>query len=58
MKYWQVEFRELERTLKEINVQNLGRLNEDLKRIQDISSNVAEFPDVVLDMNNPNVEDV
>lgn len=39
-------------------MQNLGRLNEDLKRVQDISSNVAEFPDVVLDMNNPNVEDV
>lgn len=58
VKYWQDEFRELERTLKEIYMQNLGRLNEDLKRIQDISSNVAEFLDVVSDMNNPNVEDV
>ena len=42
----------------EINVQNLGKLNEDLKRRQDISSNIAEFLDVVSDMNNPNIADV
>lgn len=58
VKYWQDEFKELENTLKEINVQNLGKLNEDLKRRQDISSNIAEFLDVVSDMNNPNIEDV
>ena len=58
VKYWQDEFSELESTLKEINVQNLGKLNEDLKRRQDISSNIAEFLDVVSDMNNPNIEDV
>lgn len=58
VKYWQDEFRELESTLKEINVQNLGKLNEDLKRRQDISSNIAEFLDIVSDMNNPNIEDV
>lgn len=58
VKHWQDEFSELESTLKEINVQNLGRLNEDLKRRQDISSNIAEFLDVVSDMNNPNIEDV
>ena len=58
VKHWQDEFKELEGTLKEINVQNLGKLNEDLKRIQDISSNIAEFLDVVSDMNNPNITDV
>ncbi len=58
VKHWQDEFRELENTLKEINVQNLGKLNEDLKRRQDISSNIAEFLDVVSDMNNPNIKDV
>ncbi len=58
VKHWQDEFRELENTLKEINVQNLGKLNEDLKRRQDISSNIADFLDVVSDMNNPNIEDV
>lgn len=58
VKYWQDEFKELENTLQEINMQNLGRLNEDLKRRQDIASNIAEFLDVICDMNNPNVEDV
>lgn len=58
VRHWQNEFSELENTLKEINVQNLGKLNEDLKRRQDISSNIAEFLDVVSDMNNPNIEDV
>ena len=58
VKHWQDEFSELESTLKEINVQNLGKLNEDLKRRQDISSNIAEFLDVVSDINNPNIEDV
>lgn len=58
VKYWQDEFRELESILKEINVQNLGKLNEDLKRRQDISSNIAIFLDVISDMNNPNIEDV
>ena len=58
VKHWQDEFKELENTLKEINVQNPGKLNEDLKRRQDISSNIAEFLDVVADMNNPNITDV
>ncbi len=58
VKHWQDEFKELEDTLKGINVQNLGKLNEDLKRRQDISSNIAEFLDVVSDMNNPNIADV
>lgn len=58
VKHWQDEFKELENILKELNVQNLGKLNEDLKRRQDISSNIAEFLDVVSDMNNPNIADI
>lgn len=58
VKHWQDEFRKLESTLKELSIQNLGNLNEDLKRIQDISSNIAEFLDLVSDMNNPNIENV
>lgn len=58
IKYWQDEFIKLQNSLKEIHVQNLGKLHEDLKRIQDISSNIAEFLDVVSDMNNPNIKDV
>lgn len=58
VKHWQDEFKELENTLQEINMQNLGKLNEDLKQRQDIASNIAEFLDVICDMNNPNAEDV
>lgn len=58
VKYWQDEFNILEQSLKELSVQNLGKLHEDLKRRQDISSNIADFLDMVSDMNNPNIEDV
>lgn len=58
VKYWEDEFIKLKEKLDGLSVQNLGRLPEDLKRRQDISSNVAEFLDVVSDMNNPNIEDV
>ena len=52
------QFNKLNETLKGIQVQNIGNLNEDLKRYQDISSNIAEFLDVISDMNNPNINDV
>lgn len=58
VKYWEDEFIKLKEKLNGLSVQNLGRLPEDLKRRQDISSNVADFLDVVSDMNNPNIEDV
>lgn len=56
--YWQHEFLKLKNSLKEIEYQNIGNLPEDLKRLQDISSNIEKFLDVVSDMNNPNIEDV
>lgn len=58
VKYWEDEFIKLKEKLDGLSVQNLGRLPEDLKRRQDISSNIAEFLDVVSDMNNPNITDV
>lgn len=58
VKHWQGQFKNLQEALKEIDVQNLGNLNRDLKRCQDISSNIAEFLDVVSDMNNPNIKEV
>lgn len=48
----------MEEKLTYLSVQNLGKLPEDLKRRQDISSNIAEFLGVVSDMNNPNINDI
>lgn len=58
VEYWQDEFKKLEEKLNYLSVQNLGKLPEDLKRRQDISSNIAEFLGVVSDMNNPNINDI
>lgn len=58
VKYWQGEFRKLQEALEAIDVQNLGNFSRDLKRCQDISANIAEFLDVVSDMNNPKIKDV
>lgn len=58
VKYWENEFYNLKAVLDEINVQNIGKLNKDLKLCQEISSNIAEFLEVISDMNNPQVSDV
>lgn len=58
VKYWQSECEKLSDSLIGIQPQNLGKLGEDLKRAQDISSNVAEFLETVADMNNPAIGDV
>lgn len=57
IKYWEDEFIKLKEKLAGLSVQNLGKLPEELKRRQDISSNIAEFLDVVSDMNNPDIND-
>ena len=36
----------------------LGRSGEDLKQIQEIKTNIANFLDTVSDMNNPQIDDV
>lgn len=58
VKYWQKEYTELRDSLQGIELQNLGKLGDDLKRAQNISANIAEFLDMVSDMNNPAVGDV
>lgn len=58
IKYWENQFNELHNVLEEISTQNLGGLSYDLKRYQDISSNIADFLSLVSDMNNPNISDV
>lgn len=58
IKYWENQFNELHNVLAEISTQNLGNLTYDLKRYQDISSNIADFLSLVSDINNPNIADV
>lgn len=58
VKYWQQQYSELKESLQGIEIQNLGRLGADLKRRQDISSNIAAFLDFVADMNNPGIDNV
>ena len=58
VKYWQDEYIKLNEALSGISTANLGRLSDDLKRIQDIASNVAIFLDTVADMNNPHISDI
>lgn len=56
--YWQQQYKELKKSLREIEIQNIGRLGEDLKRRQNIASTIAEFLDVMAYMNNPEISDV
>lgn len=58
VKYWQNQYADLKESLQGVDIQNIGRLGDDLKQRQDISSNVANFLDMVSDMNNPAVDDV
>lgn len=56
--YWQDAHRELQKEIVGIEPQNMGPLSNDSKQYQDIASNIAEFLDVVADMNNPQARDV
>ena len=58
VKYWEELFKSFGEKINEVEVQNQGPLNRDLKRYQDIASNIADFLDVVSDMNNPHISDV
>jgi len=58
VKYWEDEFKKMEEKLSILSVQNLGRFPEELKRRQNISSNIAEFLNTISDMNNPKVKDI
>lgn len=58
VKYWQDELAKLKGVISELDAQNIGPLAQDLKRRQDIASNMAEFLDVISDMNNPQIHNV
>lgn len=58
VKYWQQQYDELNESLQGIGVQNIGKLGDDLKRRQNIAANIAEFLEVISDMNNPAMTDV
>ncbi len=58
VKYWQKQYADLKKSLQGVDIQNVGRIGDDLKQRQDISSNIANFLDMVSDMNNPAVDDV
>jgi len=58
VKHWQDELSKLKDVINGIDAQNLGPLTADLKRLQDIASNIAEFLGMVSDMNNPQINDI
>lgn len=58
VRYWKEEFNALRKELADIEPYELGRLGEDLKRMQEIKTNIAEFLDKVSDMNNPEADDI
>ncbi len=53
VRYWKEQFEALRRELADLEPYELGRLGDDLKKINEIKSNIAEFLDAVADMNNP-----
>lgn len=55
VKYWQQEYMKFNSQCREIQVQNLGSLSDDLKKIQDISTRIADFLASITDMNNPEI---
>lgn len=58
VKYWQQQYNKLKKSLHGIAAQNMGKMGEDLKRAQNIASNIADFLDTISDMNNPEIADV
>ena len=58
VRYWEEEYKTLNKNLSEIELVNVGPLSDDLKRAQNIKSSMSEFLGLVSDMNNPNISDV
>lgn len=58
IKYWDQEYKNLEDTIKEIDLANVTELSEDLKRYKNIATSMGEFLKIVADMNNPNIQEV
>lgn len=58
VKYWQGQCKKLKEVLNEIDTENLGGLDKELKKSLAITSNIAEFLSIVSDMNNPDIDEV
>lgn len=58
VKHWKKEYEDLETELKGLSPDEMGNLGKDLKRFLNIKTNIADFLDVVADMNNPEIENV
>ena len=58
MRYWEEEYKKLNKNLSEIELVNVGPLSDDLKRAQNIKSSMSEFLGLVSDINNPSISDV
>ena len=58
VRYWQNEYEQFQTALEGINKQNLGSLTEDLKHLQNIAANVADFLSKVSELNNPAIKDI
>ena len=57
VKYWENEYRNMEKEVKEINVGNAPDIAMELSRIGQIQATISEFMSMVSDMNNPSVDD-
>lgn len=58
VKFWKKEYEELDEELKDLSPDEIGSLGKDLKRVLNIKTNIADFLDVIADMNNPEIENV
>ena len=58
VKYWENEYRSLERILKNLNIENSGNLVQKLKQLKKISLSIADFLVEISDMNIPSTKNV
>lgn len=58
VKYWQNELSKIKEEIKGVEVQNLGKLGNKVKEYQNIASDIADFLEIVSDMNNPNIKNI
>lgn len=57
IEYWQNKCEELEKVIKSIDIVNVAEMIYELKRYRSIASSIGEFLSLVVDLNNPQIED-
>lgn len=58
IKYWQEECNKLEAAIKGLDLANVTELTADLKYYKSIASSMGEFLSIVVDKNNPDIQEV